>query len=141
MKNKLVAVVILLLIAATGFAQKADDLIGKYRLPNKLDVEIYKTGDKYSGKIIALNNFEEGQTKDIKNPDKSKRNEHLLGMVIIKNLEYDSDEKKWLNGEMYGPEKGMFFHLKVNKVGNEKIEVVGSKYFFRRTLEWKKLLL
>ena len=139
MKNKLVIVLILLLTAVTGFAQKPDDLIGKYRLPNNLDVEIYKKGDLYFGKIIALNNYEDGQTKDFKNPEKEKRNNLLLGMEIIKNLAFDSDEKKWIDGEMYGPEKGMIFHLKVNKIGEKEIEVVGSKYFFRRTLEWKKL--
>ena len=139
MKNKLVIVLILLLTAVTGFAQKPDDLIGKYRLPNNLDVEIYKKGDLYFGKIIALNNYEDGQTKDFKNPEKEKRNNLLLGMEIIKNLAFDSDEKKWIDGEMYGPEKGMFFHLKVNKIGEKEIEVVGSKFFLRRTLEWKKL--
>ena len=137
--NRIVIVLILLLTAVTGFAQKPDDLIGKYRLPNNLDVEIYKKGDLYFGKIIALNNYENGQTKDFKNPEKEKRNNLLLGMEIIKNLAFDSDDKKWIDGEMYGPEKGMIFHLKVNKIGEKEIEVVGSKYFFRRTLEWKKL--
>ncbi len=128
-----------IMLATVGFAQNPDDLIGKYRLPNQLDVEIYKSGNKYFGKIIALNNYEQGQTKDIKNPDKEKRNNLLLGMEIIKNLEFNSDEKKWLNGEMYGPEKGMFFNLKVNKIMKKEIEVVGSKYIFKKTLKWVKI--
>ena len=97
---------IILISSSFIFAQKADDVIGKYRLPNKLDLEIFKKDGKYFGKIIALNGYEDGRTTDIKNPDKSKRKTPLIGMLIIKDLEYDSEEKQWINGSMYGPEKG-----------------------------------
>ncbi len=136
---KYIISVILFFICGITFAQRADNLIGKYHLPNKLDVEIYKVGNKYNGKIIALNGFEGGQTTDINNDDKEKQNTPLLGMVIIKNLEFDNEDKEWINGEMYGPEKGMFFNLKITKMREKEIEVVGSKYFFWHTLVWKKL--
>ncbi len=35
------------------FAQQADMIIGKYSLPNKLDIEIFEDNGKYFGKIIA----------------------------------------------------------------------------------------
>ena len=122
-----------------GFSQKADDIIGKYHLPNKLDLEIYKVGNKYFGKIIALNGYEDGQTIDVKNPDDSMQNQPLVGMVILKDLEWDEDDKQWINGKMYGPEKGMVFNLKVTEMMEQKIEVVGSKYLFWHTLEWSRL--
>ena len=128
-----------LFIIASGFAQKADDLIGKYRLPNKLDIEIFKENGKYFGKIIALRDFEEGQTTDIHNSDISKQNTPLIGMQIINKLEYDSKEKQWVNGSMYGPEKGMTFNLKVIEMREKEIVVVGSKYFFWKTLVWEKI--
>ena len=137
MKYKLIF--ILLITASVIFAQKADDIIGKYHLPNKLDVRIYKLGNKYYGKIVALNGFENGQTTDINNDDESSRQEPLIGMVIIKGLEFNSEDKEWINGKMYGPEKGMFFNLKVTKMREKEIEVVGSKYFFWHTLVWKKI--
>ena len=121
------------------FAQQPDEIIGKYHLPNKLDVEIFKNNGKYFGKIIALNGFKDGQTKDIKNPDDSKQNEVLIGKIIIKDLEYDKEKKQWLNGNMYGPEKGMVFNLKITEIGETEIEVVGSKYFMWRTLRWKRI--
>ncbi len=40
---------------------------------------------------------------------------------------------------MYGPEKGMFFNLKVNEIRKSEIEVVGSKYLFWHTLTWQKI--
>jgi len=126
-------------IGSSVFAQQADKIIGKYRLPNKLDIEIFKEDGKYFGKIIGLNDYQDGQLKDINNPEESKRDEPLLGKVIIKNLEYDFKEEKWLNGSMYGPEKGMVFNLKITEVGKNEIEVVGSKYFMWRTLKWEKI--
>ena len=128
-----------ILVTTYSFAQQADEIIGKYRLPNKLDVEIFKSNGKYSGKIIALGDFDEGQTTDINNPEKSKRGNPLLGMIIINNLEFDKDEKQWINGEMYGPEKGMVFNLKITEMREDEIEAVGSKYLFWKTLVWKKL--
>ncbi|RLD54454.1 MAG: hypothetical protein DRJ05_14640 [Bacteroidetes bacterium] len=137
---RLKAIIFLTILVTTySFAQQADEIIGKYRLPNKLDVEIFKSNGKYSGKIIALGNFDEGQTTDINNPEKSKRSNPLLGMVIIKNLEFDKDEKQWINGEMYGPEKGMIFNLKITEMREDDIEAVGSKYFFWKTLKWVKI--
>ena len=131
--------VLLLFITTNSIAQKADDIVGKYHLPNDLDIEIYKLNGKYNGRIIALNKYEDGQTTDINNPDDSKHFDALLGMVIIKGLEFDSETGQWINGKMYGPEKGMVFNLKVTEIRKSEIEVVGSKYFFWHTLLWKKI--
>jgi len=134
-----ITLLFVLLNAISGIAQKADDLIGKYRLPNKLDVEIFKENGKYFGKIIALRNFDDGQTTDVNNPEERKQDTPLIGLQIINNLEYDSKENKWIHGEMYGPEKGIVFHLKVIEIHEDEIVVVGSKYFFWKTLVWKKI--
>ena len=136
---KLSIIIALFFIIHNTFAQKPDDIVGKYHLPNDLDVKIFKYKNKYYGKIIALNGFENGQTKDINNDNKNLRKKSLIGMLIIKGLEYDSEEKKWINGKMYGPEKGMTFNLKVTEIRKNEIEVVGSKYLFWHTLTWKKI--
>ena len=138
-KLKNILLFIFMCYGINSFAQKADDIIGKYHLPNKLDVEIVKDNGKYYGKIIALNGYENGRTKDVKNPDKSKRNDLLLNKIILKDLEFDNQKKTWINGQMYAPEKGMIVNLTITKIRDKEIEVVGSKYFFWRTLIWEKL--
>lgn len=130
---------VFIFMSSISIAQQADEIIGNYHLPNKLDIEIYKDDGKYFGKIIALNGFEDGQTKDVNNPEKSEQNEALTGKVIIKNLEYNTEKKQWLNGSMYGPEKGMVFNLKITEMRENEIQVVGSKFFIWRTLNWKKI--
>jgi len=127
-----------ILLTFLGYSQNADKIIGKYHLPNKLDVEIYKVANnKYNGKIIGLNGFENGQTTDINND--ALKNKPLLGMEIITGLRYDKDTKEWIDGTMYGPEKGMFFNLKITEIRQNEIEVVGSKFLFWHTLTWKKI--
>ncbi len=139
MNRKQIILALFLFITGIATAQKADDIIGKYHLPNKLDVEIYKTGDNYSGKIIALNGFENGQTTDVKNPDKSKRDTPLLGKVIITNLQFDEGSKQWINGTMYGSEKGMNINLKITEMNEKEITVIGSKFIFWKTLKWTRI--
>jgi hypothetical protein len=95
--------------------------------------------NEYFGKIIALNGYKNGRKKDIKNPDSSKRNKPLVGMLIIENLEYNKEQNEWINGNMYGPDKGIYLELKVTEIRKKEIEIVGSKYFFKKTLEWQKL--
>lgn len=121
------------------FAQQSDEIIENYYLPNDLDIEIFKDHGKYFGKIIGLNNFKDGQTKDVNNPEESKQNDLLMGKVINENLEYNTEEKQWLNGSMYGPEKGMVFNLKITEIRQDEIEVVGSKYLFWKILNWIKI--
>jgi len=116
-----------------------NEIVGKYHLPNKLDIEIFEYKSKYFGRIIALNGYEDGQTIDYKNPNKTKQKDFLIGKVIITNLEYDRKEKQWINGKMYGPEKGIFFDLKIKEARKEAIEIVASKYLFWKTLEWEKI--
>jgi len=137
---KIKLLLLLLLSVIFGYSQNADDIIGKYHLPNKLDVEIYKVANnKYNGKIIGLNGFENGQTTDINNDDDALKNKPLLGMEIITGLRYDKDTKEWIDGTMYGPEKGMYFNLKITEIRKDEIEVVGSKFLFWHTLTWKKI--
>lgn len=139
MRRYLILSLLFIFFAFHAHAQMADDIIGEYHLPNKLDVDIFKQGEKYFGRIIRLNNFENGQKTDINNPDKLKQNDSLLGKVIIKDLEFDAKEKQWKRGSIYGTEKGLVLDFKITVIRKDEIEVIGSKFFFWKTLIWKKI--
>ncbi|UBM61231.1 DUF2147 domain-containing protein [Candidatus Sulfidibacterium hydrothermale] len=121
--------IIALMASSTLWAQNGDAIIGKYHLPNNMDVSIYKQGNKYFGKIIRLYN-------DDHVPDTTSS---LIGKVIIKNLEYDPADKEWVNGTMYAPDKDMTFNLKVTEMRKDEIVVTGSKFIIHKTLIWKKI--
>lgn len=134
-----------LLLMLVAFNTRADnkmpgcEIVGRYRLPNHLEIEIYPTEKGYAGKIVALNNFEKGQTKDVNNPDKNDREKPLLGKVIFKGLTYDADSGQWNGGTMYAPEKGITVNLTVKSVNNSVAVAEGSKLLFKKTINWEKI--
>ncbi len=115
------------------------EIVGRYRLPNQLEIEIYPAGKGYEGKIVALNNFENGETKDVNNPDKKEREKPLLGKVIIEGLTYDAASGQWSGASMYAPEKGMTVNLKVKSVSDSGAVAEGSKFLFSKTITWEKI--
>ncbi len=118
------------------FAQNKNEIIGMYTLPNGIELEIVETNNHFEGIIRNIHNYKE--TKDIYNPDKSKRNENLTGKVILKDLNYNEEENIWDNGVLYAPEKGMNVNLKITKSSQDEITVVVSKFIFHKTMKWKK---
>ena len=137
--KKIVVIVAFLVVSSLTIAQRPDDIVGKYHLPNGLDIEIFKKGNEYLGKIVGLDE-DNTEKLDVKNPDKSQRNDPLLGKVIITGLKYDEEDHEWVDGKMYGPDKGMYFNLKITEVNEKDIVVVGSKLIFWKTLKWEKIL-
>ncbi len=139
-RTKFLATYCFLVLMSVGtYGQQADDILGIYHLPNSLQVEIYSTGDHFEGKIVSVAGFNNGDMTDIHNPNRSKRGDSLVGKIIIHELKFDSESKQWRKGKMYSPDKGMIVNLKVTEVGKDEISIVGSKYFFRKTMKWKKV--
>ena len=124
--------------SAYGVKQE-DKILGRWLLPDNLEIEIFKKENKFYGKIIDVYGFNDGQEKDIHNPDKSKRNDHLLGKIIISDLEYDQKNAKWINGTIYAPQKGLTLDLTILKINGETLEAKGSKLFFSKTIIWKRI--
>jgi hypothetical protein len=120
-------------------SKQADDIIGTWRLEVGLDLNIYKIGEVYEGRIVALNNFNDGQILDEHNPEKGNRLDSLKGKIIMKNLKYDLEEKTWNDGTMYAPHKGMTVDLEIKEASDLSITAVGSKYIFWHTDKWLKL--
>ncbi|MFN3848174.1 MAG: DUF2147 domain-containing protein [Spirosomataceae bacterium] len=112
------------------FAQKADAILGLW-LPQDKDgkVEIYKQGNAYFAKITELVEPADPKTgkpyTDTENPDKSKRNQPIVGLVVIKNLKYIADKKIWDDGDVYDPKRGKTYSLKITMKDNNKIVITG----------------
>lgn len=135
------SVVILLFFILSSFKSNNDSgnkIIGKWILPDNIKIEIFKKNNKFYGKIIDLTGFINGQTKDVKNPNKSKQNDELIGKIIISDLEYDSNGKQWINGTIYAPQKGIKLNLKINYANENELEAEASKLFFWKSIIWEK---
>lgn len=88
---------------------KADDITGVWLTAGKepAKIQIYKSGEKFYGKIIWLkNSTDNGKQKfDINNPDKVKRNNLIIGLIMLTGLKFDGDDE-WRGGDIYDPESG-----------------------------------
>ena len=139
MKKFIVLTAILFTSFAAILAQNADVVRGVW-LNNEKDVkmEIYKSGDKYFGKIIWVKEMYEsdGRTskKDSKNSNEELRNRSILNLVILSGFTYDDGE--WTDGELYNPKSGKTYDGKMKLKGNN-LEIrgyVGSPMFGKTTV-------
>ncbi len=85
-----------------------DDIVGIWLdAKGKGQIQIYKEGNKYFGKIYWLKepNGPKGNPKlDENNPNKSLQSKPLIGSLILHDFVYDNGE--WNSGRIYDPENG-----------------------------------
>jgi uncharacterized protein (DUF2147 family) len=92
------------------------------------NIEIYKKGDAYFGKIVDMMpsvNKETGKPfTDDNNPDKRKRSQPLLGLEIISNLRREKDNC-WQNGKLYDPSHGKEFDCMIELIDKNNLKITG----------------
>ncbi|HXS37364.1 MAG TPA: DUF2147 domain-containing protein [Flavipsychrobacter sp.] len=91
-----------------------------YNQEKTAKIQVYKATDgKYYGKIIWLKIPDvDGKVKvDINNPDKKKRNEPLLGLLILKGLKKENNTE-YEDGTIYDPKNGKTYSCNANYKGN-----------------------
>lgn len=109
MKKWLLAIVSVFSFSiATQAATNPDDIVGIWlSASGQGQVQIYKEGDRYFGKIFWMKepNGPKGNPKiDANNPDPSLRNKPLLGSMVLRNFSFHNDE--WTGGRIYDPQNG-----------------------------------
>jgi uncharacterized protein (DUF2147 family) len=102
MNRTLMAVGAAVALATVAYAQTAEDAIGVWQNPeNKSHTEFYKCGDGVCGKIVKV---VDGQKTDDKNPDPAKRNQPIVGLVIMQGAK-KTGSNKWA-GQLYNRADG-----------------------------------
>lgn len=139
--KKILAVIIFLGIHFSLFSQSSDSIVGKwYNTEKDAQVEIYKEGSKFFGKIVWLQDpTENGKPKvDKNNGDKSKRDRYIIGMKFLNNFEHKGST--WENGTIYDPKNGKTYSCIIKKKDNKTLEVRGfvGISLIGRTVEWTK---
>lgn len=124
---------ILLLLLQVSYAQDKDAVVGRWRSEHGSgELQVYKTGDKYFGKLVWMKepNDANGKPKlDMYNPSESLRSRPVLGMEMIKNLEYKG-KGSWDNGTVYNPKSGKSYSCKMSMTNNpDKVTIKGYMGF------------
>ncbi len=125
--KKLVWLFVFTMTTFSVFAQKKDDVLGKWVNPSgEGQIEIYKKGDKYFGKLAWLKepNDESGKPKtDLKNPNANLRTKPLLGLEILKDFVYE--DNKWTDGTIYDPKTGKTYSCNLNIKSDGQLNIRG----------------
>ncbi len=104
-------------------------------------IKIDKVNDKYQGKIVWLkepNDPDNGKPKiDKNNPDETKRNRAVLGLINVWGFTYEDGE--WTGGYIYDPKNGKTYDCIITMDDKSKLNVRGyimGMTMFGRTDTW-----
>ena len=145
MKQRRVSLILIAsLISFVAHSQnKADDISGIWLTGGKepAKIQIYKSGEKFYGKIIWLKNPTENgkQRIDGNNPDKSKRSNPIIGLVMLTGFKFDGDAE-WKGGDIYDPENGKMYSSYMYLKDKNTLKVRGyiGISLFGRTETWTR---
>ncbi len=105
-------------------------------------VEFVKSGDQYIGRVAWSKTARDKAgrpLKDVKNPDKAKRNDPLVGSDMITGLKYNPKTDTYEGGKIYQAQTGRSYNCKVtlNKEKNV-MKIIGGVGFISKTLTWTR---
>jgi uncharacterized protein (DUF2147 family) len=126
----------LALASGSASAQKAEDAVGTWLNPdNGSNVEFYKCGEGVCGKIVKNT---DGQKTDDKNPDASKRNRPIVGLVIMQGAKKTGDNK-W-SGQLYNRENGKTYSGTVTVKSKNELDLSGCvAAVLCKTVTWTRV--
>lgn len=134
--KKVIFSAVFALMTTVGFAQ---ELTGKWLTEDKdAVIEFFRSGDKMNGRIVSLVDGKDSNgkaVKDVLNPDKSKRNEPLVGLLMLRDLKQKGD--KWEDGNIYDPSEGKSYKCSI-WLENGKLKVRGYSGMFYQTQTWTR---
>ena len=143
MKSTLIILSIFLLAFITS--SPADEIAGTWQTSGDdwAHIQIYKSGEKFHGKIVKLKNplDEHGKPKaDDNNPDVSKRSKPAIGLQIISNFIYDG-KNEWTGGTIYDPESGDTYkcYMWLDNKGHLNVRGYIGISLIGRTEKWKRV--
>jgi len=147
--RRLLMPAILMLAAVPILATDAASVLGPWKTrEGKATVEIFRSGDKLCGRIVALKeplytNAKEGPVGtpklDRHNPDAALRSRPLLGLTMMEGFASDGDNA-WSGGSIYDAETGKTYHCKMKMTAPDRLEVRGYVGFslLGRTEVWTR---
>lgn len=147
-------VLLVLSTALSAQAGEGDAILGVWATDpdgggGQAHIEIYADGDRYSGKIVWLEepvytaddeDGEEGEPKvDKNNPDEALQSRPIMGLVMMEGFRYDGNGL-WNKGTIYDPDNGKTYKCKLRLGDDGVLKVRGFIGFsmIGRTSEWTR---
>lgn len=122
-----------------GKTTVAQDVTGRWLTDDsEAVIEIFKSGDKLNGKLVWLKNPNDKNGKPIKdteNPDATKRDQAVLGLLMLK--DFKQVNGKWEGGKIYDPSEGKTYKSTL-WLEEGKLKVRGYVGMFYQTQIWTR---
>lgn len=127
---------------------KTDAILGKWinSGDKNLEVEVFKTGSEYKGKVIWFDDTDNKlrpmkERTDSNNPEKTLRERKILGLEVLHGLHYDADDDEWRNGKIYDASSGKTWNAKVwiDNDGSLKVRGYWHISLLGQTMSFNKL--
>jgi uncharacterized protein (DUF2147 family) len=141
---------LLLLWIATAHAVEGDIILGIWDNEEKdAQIEIFKCGKKYCGKIVWINKpvYEANENTsrvglprtDDKNLNPVFRDRPIIGLQIMSGFEY-AGKYQWIGGTVYDPKSGKTYSGKMTLASRDRLDLRGYLIFsfFGRTSSWTR---
>ena len=138
------------LTAGAAIAANADDIVGVWFNGEKdAQIEIFKCGGKYCGKIVWLKdpNYPEGSKDGIPgtpkidhhNPDPAHRKDPIIELQIVHEFVF-AGEDRWKDGRVYDPKNGKTYSGKMTLVSPQQLNLRGyiGISLIGRTTSWTR---
>lgn len=106
---------------------EGDRILGEWLTADaKARIALYRTDDRYFGKIVWLKEPEKNgrPAVDDQNSDERLRSRPILGMEMVYGFVYDGDDL-WVDGRVYDPEGGGEYRGKLRLVNENTMELRG----------------
>jgi uncharacterized protein (DUF2147 family) len=143
MKSRFFVVQLILLVFFTSgnlFAQANPDAILGIWFNEEKDakIKVYKENGNYFGKIVWHRTGDDVSPFDENNPDPELRKRKKVGLVILKDFEYDDGQ--WEDGTIYDPKSGKTYSciIKLQKDGGLHVRGYIGISLLGRTTHWTK---
>ncbi|MCY7349704.1 MAG: DUF2147 domain-containing protein [Cytophagaceae bacterium] len=124
-------------------AQSANDVVGIWFNEEKdAKIQIYRQGDKFSGKIVWLKNATSPSGKprtDDNNPDDVQRSRQLMGLLLLRDFVHDGGNL-WNEGKIYDPKSGKTYSCKMTLSTRNRLDLRGyiGTPLLGRTARWAR---
>lgn len=111
--------------------QSPNDILGKWISTKKnVVIEVYKISNQFQAKVLWFNDTDDlsrpmRSRLDINNPNKSLRNQLILGMDVLEGLTYNPTKHRWEKGKIYDPSSGRHWSSVVYFNDDNQMEVKG----------------
>lgn len=128
-------------LAKARQAGTPDKILGNWINDNAdAKFEFFKSEETYQAKIMWIKDTYISGDKaktDKNNPEPRLRNRPIIGLVIIKGLQFKNEQ--YVNGTIYSPEKGIYANCKLKLADENTLELTITKSIFTTVKKWKRL--